>query len=62
MLEPGEAVLVGVDLGGQDPDGDVAPEAQVLCAINLPPAAGSEDADDLVRPQSGSGGSGIRGI
>jgi len=47
-LESGKPFGAGVHLGGQHLERDVAPQAQVLCAIDLAHAARAERADDLV--------------
>ena len=54
-LEAGQAIGVLGDLVGEDLDRDLAAQAGVAGAVDLPHAAGPEEVDDLVRPESGSG-------
>ena len=54
-LEEGQAGGVPGDLLGQHLDGHFAPEAGILCAIDLPHAAGAKKVDDLIRSESRPG-------
>ena len=54
-LETTAAVRVACHVGGQDLEGDVAPEARVTRPVDLAHAAGAEGAQHLVRSQATSG-------
>ena len=56
LLEAAQAIGVGGEGGGEDLDGDVAAEARVLGAVDLPHAAGADGGEDLVGAEAGAGG------
>ena len=49
-LEPGDALGVGAECGRKNLDGHLAPELQILRAIHLADAAGTERSEYLVEP------------
>ncbi len=58
LLEAAQAIGVGGEGGGEDLDRDVAAEARVLGAVDLPHAAGADGGEDLVGAEAGAGGEG----
>jgi len=57
-LEPGEALGVAGEGIGEQLEGDVAPELGIPRAIHLTHPTRAEQADDLVRTESGAGSQG----
>ena len=60
LLEAAQAIGVGGEGGRQDLDRDVAAEARVLGAVDLPHAARADGGEDLVGAEAGTGGEGHR--
>jgi len=56
LLEPPQAVRIRREGHRQHLDRDVAPQARILRAVDLPHPAGADRREDLVRPESGAGG------
>ena len=56
LLEAAQAVGVGREAGGQDLDGDVAPEAGAAGAVDLTHVPGPEGREDLVRADAAARG------
>ncbi len=56
QLETAQAVGVGGEGGGEDLDRDVAVQARVPGAVDLPHAAGADGGEDFVGAEAGAGG------
>ena len=52
LFETVLAIAIEAECGGQDLDGDLAAQARIARAIDLPHPAGPDDADDFVRAQA----------
>ena len=55
-FEPRDAIRVGADRGRQHLECDIAPQLDVMRAVDLTHSARAEQADDLVTPEARAGG------